>query len=219
MDLSRTTPPRGARATLPLLLALALPACTVSLGAPPDGSAPARSPRPEARPPGPPPAHRAPRWDGGLAPGATLLIPVQGIGPDQLRDSFLDPRSGGRRHNAIDIMAPRGTPVLAAADGTVHRLRQGGLGGITIYQMSDDGQTMLYYAHLLRYADGLEEGMSVLRGQVIGYVGDTGNAAPGNYHLHFSVGRVTDPDRWWVMDNVNPFPLLAGDPDRRIADR
>jgi murein DD-endopeptidase MepM/ murein hydrolase activator NlpD len=149
--------------------------------------------------------------EGVLAPGASLLIPVRGVRPEQLRDSYADPRSGGRTHNAIDIMAPAGTPVVAAADGTIRRLREGGLGGITIYQIGADGRTLYYYAHLQRYAAGIREGMTVRRGEVIAYVGDTGNAGAGNHHLHFSVGTLRDLARWWDGDNVNPYPLLAGD--------
>ena len=114
-------------------------------------------------------------------------------------------------HNAIDIMAPAGAPVVAAADGTIRRLRTGGMGGITIYQVGSDGVTLYYYAHLQRYAAGIREGLPVQAGQVIAYVGDTGNAGTGNYHLHFSVGRLTDPARWWESENVNPYPLLAGE--------
>ena len=149
--------------------------------------------------------------DAVVAPGASLAIPVRGIRPEQLRDSYHDPRGGGRLHRAIDIMAPRGTPVMAASDGTIMKLRTGGLGGITIYQVGPDGRTLYYYAHLERYAAGLREGLPVARGQVIAYVGDTGNAGRGNYHLHFSVGRLTDPRRWWDSENTNPYPLLAGD--------
>jgi peptidoglycan LD-endopeptidase LytH len=216
MDLLHTT-----RTVLSALAALSLSACTVALGSAPDGAG-ARQPA-TSRAPAPAPAAAAPApapgWGGGMAPGASLLIPVQGIGPEQLRDSYTDARSGGRTHNAIDIMAPRGTPVMAAADGTIHRLRQGGIGGIAIYQLAADGQTMLYYAHLERYAAGLQEGAAVLQGQVIAYVGDTGNAGPGNYHLHFSVGRMSHPERWWETENVNPYPLLKGDFARRSADR
>jgi murein DD-endopeptidase MepM/ murein hydrolase activator NlpD len=153
------------------------------------------------------------------APGASLAIPVRGIRPDQLRDSYDDSRSGGRTHHAIDIMAPRGTPVIAAADGTVRKLRTGGNGGITLYQVGTDGRTMYYYAHLERYAAGLREGLPVVRGQVIAYVGDTGNAGPGNYHLHFSVGRLNDPSRYWDSENTNPYPLLAGYAARRADSR
>lgn len=154
-----------------------------------------------------------------IAPGASLAVPVRGVRPEQLRDSYDHPRSGGRQHHAIDIMAPRGTPVVAAADGTIRRLRQGGIGGITIYQLGTDGRTLYYYAHLERYAAGLAEGQTVRRGQIIAYVGDTGNAGAGNYHLHFSVGYLTDPARWWESENVNPYPLLIGDYAHSVAER
>jgi peptidoglycan LD-endopeptidase LytH len=154
-----------------------------------------------------------------VAPGATLAIPVRGVRPEQLRDSYDAPRSGGRLHRAIDIMAPGGTPVVAAADGVIFKLRQGGNGGITIYQLDPDGRTLYYYAHLERYAAGLAEGLPVLRGQVIAYVGDTGNAGRGNYHLHFSVSTLRDPRRWWEGENTNPYPLLAGALAGRTAGR
>jgi murein DD-endopeptidase MepM/ murein hydrolase activator NlpD len=210
---------------LALALSLALPGCAINVGAPPEHTASASRPRRE-RPrdqivirANPQPAQTAASNDaaeawiepGELAPGASLLIPVRGIRPDQLRDSYADARSGGRVHNAIDIMAPGGTPVLAAADGTIHRLRTGGLGGVTLYQFGTDGRTMYYYAHLQRYAAGIRDGTPVRRGQVIAYVGDTGNAGSGNYHLHFSVGRLPDPQRYWDSENVNPYPLLAGE--------
>jgi murein DD-endopeptidase MepM/ murein hydrolase activator NlpD len=138
-----------------------------------------------------------------------LLIPVQGIGPGQLQDTFDDARSEGRVHDAIDIMAPRGTPVLASADGRVVKLFQSVKGGTTIYQLaSADEHLVFYYAHLERYADGLTEGRLARRGETIGYVGDTGNAAPGNTHLHFQIYRVTDPKHFWTGENINPYPLL-----------
>jgi murein DD-endopeptidase MepM/ murein hydrolase activator NlpD len=158
----------------------------------------------------------APRSGTYLAPGASLVIPVRGVRAEQLRDSYASPREG-HVHHAIDIMAPGGTPVVAAADGTILKLRTGGNGGITIYQLDPDGRTLYYYAHLQRYAAGLAEGLPVLRGQVIAYVGDTGNAGAGNYHLHFSVGHLADPRRWWESENVNPYPMLAGDYARRTA--
>ncbi|HEX5708189.1 MAG TPA: M23 family metallopeptidase, partial [Pyrinomonadaceae bacterium] len=139
-----------------------------------------------------------------------LLVPVAGVRPEQLRDTFTESRSEGRAHNAIDIIAPRGTPVVAAADGRVIKLFQSDAGGTAVYQLDPDNRTVYYYAHLERYADGLVEGHFARRGETIGYVGDTGNAGPGNYHLHFSVSHVTDPERWWEGENVNPFPLLAG---------
>jgi murein DD-endopeptidase MepM/ murein hydrolase activator NlpD len=150
------------------------------------------------------------RPDAYVAPGATLAIPVRGVRPEQLRDTYAAARSGGRVHNAIDIMAPEGTPVLAAADGTILKLRTGGLGGVTVYQLGTDGQTMYYYAHLQRYAAGLREGLPIWKGQLIAYVGDTGNAGRGNFHLHFSVSQLADARRWWEGENVNPYPMLAG---------
>jgi murein DD-endopeptidase MepM/ murein hydrolase activator NlpD len=139
-----------------------------------------------------------------------LLVPVEGVSPEQLQDTFTESRSEGRAHDAIDIIAPRGTPVVAVADGRVIKLFQSVPGGITVYQLDPDNRTLYYYAHLERYADGLAEGQVARRGQTIGYVGDTGNAGPGNYHLHFSVSRVADPARWWEGENLNPYPMLTG---------
>jgi murein DD-endopeptidase MepM/ murein hydrolase activator NlpD len=137
-----------------------------------------------------------------------LIIPVQGVRPDQLVDTFTQSRSEGRTHDAIDIMAPADTPVLAAADGQIVKLFNSERGGTTIYQLSADQKLIFYYAHLARYADGLTEGKQVHQGDVIAYVGDTGNAGPGNYHLHFSIAIVSDPKRYWEGTNINPYPLL-----------
>lgn len=147
-----------------------------------------------------------------------LLIPVEGVRAERLRDTYTEGRSGGRTHHAIDIHAPRGTPVLAAADGKILKLDNGKLGGLSIYHLGDDGETRYYYAHLDRYADGLAPGQRVEQGQVIGYVGDTGNAAPGDFHLHFSVALLRDSRRWWEGTNVNPFALLAGARAVRATD-
>ncbi len=144
-----------------------------------------------------------------------LLIPVEGILPRQLRDTFRAARSGGREHDAIDIHAPRGTPVVAVTDGSILRFHRGARGGNAIYLLSTDGRTRYYYAHLERYAEGLAQGDRVRRGQTIGYVGDTGNAQPGDYHLHFSIAVLSDLRRWWEGTNVNPFPLLAQDAEAR----
>jgi peptidoglycan LD-endopeptidase LytH len=137
-----------------------------------------------------------------------LIIPVAGVRPDQLIDTYTESRSEGRTHDAIDIMAPADTPVLAAADGQIQKLFQSERGGTTIYQLSADQKLIFYYAHLARYADGLTEGKQVRQGDVIAYVGDTGNASAGNYHLHFSIATVTDPKRYWDGTNINPYPLL-----------
>jgi murein DD-endopeptidase MepM/ murein hydrolase activator NlpD len=194
-----------------VLLSLLLAACGSSGGM--LRTDPVPSPLPEPRSERPASSRARPY----VAPGASLTIPVMGIRPEQLRDTYDDPRSG-HTHHAIDIMAPGGSPVLAAADGSILKLRTGGSGGITIYQLAPDGRTLYYYAHLQRYAAGMREGLPIQRGQVIAYVGDTGNAGAGNYHLHFSVGRLTDPRRWWESENTNPYPLLAGDYARaRVA--
>jgi peptidoglycan LD-endopeptidase LytH len=137
-----------------------------------------------------------------------LLVPVEGIRPEQLRNTYDAARSGGRRHDAIDIHAPRGTPVVATADGTILKLHSGARGGLSIYQLDNDGRTRYYYAHLDRYAAGIHEGVPVRQGDVIGYVGDTGNAQKGDYHLHFSVARLVTRSRWWDGVNLNPYTLL-----------
>jgi peptidoglycan LD-endopeptidase LytH len=141
---------------------------------------------------------------------ASLLIPVEGVRPEQLRDTFEDSRSEGRIHDAIDIPAPRGTPVLAATNGPIVKLFQSVAGGTTIYQLGTDNHTIYYYAHLDRYSDGLKEGHLARRGEIIAYVGDTGNAGAGNYHLHFSISIISDPKRYWDGTNINPYPLLRG---------
>ena len=139
---------------------------------------------------------------------AGLIIPVAGVKPEQLLDTFDDARSEGRVHDAIDIPAPAETAVLAAADGKILKLFQSERGGTTIYQLSADQKFIFYYAHLSHYVDGLTEGQLVQQGQQIAYVGDTGNAGPGNYHLHFSIALVSDPKRYWEGTNINPYPLL-----------
>jgi peptidoglycan LD-endopeptidase LytH len=146
-----------------------------------------------------------------IAPSG-LAIPVAGVGPGQLTDTYSQARAGGVRiHDAIDIMAPRGTPVIAAAEGMVEKLyfSRGG-GGITAYVRSVDGRWMYYYAHLDAYAAGLHEGQRVARGDPIGAVGSTGNASPEGPHLHFAINAMAPNDRWWQGRPINPYPLLAG---------
>jgi len=139
---------------------------------------------------------------------AGLLLPVQGIQPSQLRDTFTDARSEGRVHDAIDIMADAGTPVLAVADGTVEKLFDSERGGLTIYQFEPSGRWCYYYAHLQRYADGLAEKQVIKRGEVIGYVGSTGNASAEAPHLHFEVHVLGPEKQWWKGESINPYPLL-----------
>ena len=137
-----------------------------------------------------------------------LIVPVVGVKPDQLLDTFADARSEGRSHEAIDIPAPAGTPVVAAADGEIIKLFLSERGGTTIHQLSPDKKLVFYYAHLQGYAAGIYPGKLVRQGEVIGYVGDTGNAGAGNYHLHFSIAAIADPKRYWEGANINPYPLL-----------
>lgn len=146
-----------------------------------------------------------------LEPGAPrpIIIPVAGVDRSAIRDMFGDGR-GDRRHEAIDIMAPRGTPVLAADDGVVKKLFTSAGGGLTIYQFDPDERFCYYYAHLDRYADGLREGQRLRRGQIIAYVGSTGNASKDAPHLHFALIRLDSDKRWWKGTYVNPYPLLAG---------
>jgi murein DD-endopeptidase MepM/ murein hydrolase activator NlpD len=142
---------------------------------------------------------------------AGLAIPVEGIKPAGRVDTFTASRAGGRVHDAIDIMAAEGTPVIAAADGTIEKLFfSNGGGGNTIYERSVDGKWMYYYAHLQRYAPGLAEGQKVKQGQVIAVVGHTGNASPDGPHLHFAINKMEAGQRWWQGSAINPYPLLAG---------
>jgi murein DD-endopeptidase MepM/ murein hydrolase activator NlpD len=146
-----------------------------------------------------------------------MLIPVAGIRPEQLTDTYSQARAGGARiHDAIDIMAPRGTPVVAAAEGTVEKLFfSNGGGGITAYVRSPDRAWIYYYAHLDSYAPGLAEGQRIRRGDPIGFVGSTGNASAEGPHLHFAISRMGPGDRWWQGAPINPYPLLAGRGPRR----
>ena len=134
-----------------------------------------------------------------------LEIPVQGVRSDQLVDSFHDSRDGQREHQAIDILAPRNTPVVAVEDGTIAKLFESKAGGTTIYQFDPAAEYCYYYAHLERYVDGLREGEHVRKGQVVGYVGTSGNAPKGTPHLHFAVFRLNPDKRWWEGAPVNPF--------------
>jgi len=159
----------------------------------------------------PPPAVATP----GATPTPTevgdgeLTIPVQGITAAQLHDTFNEARSQGRVHEALDIMAPRGTPVIAVADGTVEKLFTSVPGGLTIYQFEPTGRYAYYYAHLDRYADGLQEKQAIKRGEVIGYVGSTGNADPSAPHLHFAIFELGPERQWWKGTAINPYPVFA----------
>ena len=132
-----------------------------------------------------------------------LAIPVSGVKAKDLRDNFGEAR-GTRKHEAVDILAPRGTPVIAVADGSIEKLFRSVPGGLTIYQFDNDGIYCFYYAHLDRYAAGVMEGMAVRRGDVIGYVGTTGNVPPNAPHLHFAITKLGPEKRWWKGEAINP---------------
>ncbi len=137
-----------------------------------------------------------------------LEMPVEGVRRDALRDTFSETRDGSRSHEALDIMAPRGTPVHAVEDGTVAKLFTSKAGGLTIYQFDPSGTFSYYYAHLDRYLPGLAEGQHVRRGDIIGYVGSTGNASADAPHLHFGISRLTPERHWWQGTPLNPYDVL-----------
>lgn len=144
------------------------------------------------------------------APVGGLLVPVAGVAPAQLVDSFGDPRGGGTRgHGALDIPAPRGTAVIAAAPGTIEKIFESEAGGHTVYVRVDGGGWVHYYAHLDSYAPTLREGQHVARGDTLGTVGSTGNADPSAPHLHFEIKRMAPGEKWYQGTGINPWPLLT----------
>ena len=193
----------------------AAPAERVEAPAPPqDKPAPTVGPLPAepGRKSGTPAPVERPRTAVPAAGAGGLIVPVSGIAPAQLSNTFDDARGQGRVHEALDIMAPRGTPVVAVADGTVEKLFASDRGGLTIYQFEPSGRYAYYYAHLDRYAAGLAEGDRLRQGQVVGYVGSTGNASDDAPHLHFGIFALGPEKRWWEGTAINPYPLLTGRP-------
>ena len=188
--------------------------------APPNGAPASGTPAPGATTPGSTTSSATGAGPGGpsmpsavptplLAKGA-LMVPVQGIEASALRDTYAEQRGGGSRtHEALDIPAPRGTPVLSAAGGRVLKLFDSKAGGKMVYAADSSERFILMYAHLDAYANGLAEGQPLRRGQVIGTVGTTGNAPPTVPHLHFAIARSNDVKTWWKGAPVNPYPLLA----------
>ncbi len=158
----------------------------------------------------------APSPELALLASRQLIIPIEGVARGALRNNFDEVR-GKRRHDALDIMAKRGTPVLAADDGKVAKLFRSEFGGITVYQYDRDAKFIYYYAHLDRYAKDLAEGQFLKRGQVLGYVGSTGNAPPTAPHLHFAIFKLGSDKRWWKGTAVNPFPYLTGTTETTLA--
>ena len=143
-----------------------------------------------------------------------LQVPVSGIRPEQLEDSFDTPRDGTRRHRAIDILAPRGTPVLAADDGRVLRVSWNSAGGNTVYATDVEGRIVYYYAHLDHYRESLAAGMPLAKGDTIGFVGTTGNAPKDIPHLHFQIMRMPHDGKYWNGEPINPFGILRGEGER-----
>jgi peptidoglycan LD-endopeptidase LytH len=164
------------------------------------GSSAARSPKPAVV--GPVPSSPGELKD------RDLLIPVDGVKADHLRSQFSETRGGSRKHEAMDIQAPRNTPVRAVESGTIARLFFSKAGGITVYQFDPSGTFCYYYAHLERYADGLREGQPVDRGQILGYVGTSGNAPKDTPHLHFAIFRLTEAKHWWEGTPIDPYDVL-----------
>ena len=145
-----------------------------------------------------------------------LVVPVRGVAPERIPDTFLAAR-GTRVHRATDIMAPQGTPVIAVDAGRVVRLRSNGIGGITIYLEDSEGRFVYYYAHLDRYRDGLVEGARVMQGELVGYVGVTGNAPRNTPHLHFQAMRRPADSKWWTGEPVDVRPYLVTGPTETLA--
>lgn len=137
-----------------------------------------------------------------------LTVPVEGVTRTELHDTFSDLRGSTRAHEAIDIMAPRHTPVIAVQDGRIAKLFTSKAGGLTIYQFDPSETFSYYYAHLESYAPGLHEGQTVQRGELLAYVGSTGNASADAPHLHFAIFRLTPERQWWKGEPINPYPVL-----------
>lgn len=137
-----------------------------------------------------------------------LVMPVEGARASELHDSFDETRGATRRHEAIDIMAPRGTPVVAAVDGSIEKLFTSNQGGLTIYEFDRARNYCYYYAHLDRYAEGVKEGQLVRRGDRVGYVGSTGDASAEASHLHFTIFQLGPDKHWWLGTPINPYPFL-----------
>ena len=186
-----------------------VPAAQSPAASPPSAPAASIVPSPTAPPPATDAAPAVTAAALAQLSGSGLLLPVAGITPKQLTDTFTDARGEGRSHEALDIMAPRGTPVLATADGKVVKLFTSVRGGLTIYEFDPTETYAYYYAHLDRYQAGLAEGRAIKRGDVIGYVGSTGDASPEAPHLHFAIFVLGPEKQWWKGTAINPYPLLT----------
>lgn len=180
----------------------------------PDRTAARAAPAPPVTPVTPPRA-AAPPAGGHVAAlrARKLVVPVDGVDAGRLIDTFAETRGGGSRlHGALDIPAPRGTPVLAADAGRVLKLHTSTGGGLTLYVLDPSQRYIHFYAHLHGYRAGIAEGMQVSKGEVLGYVGTTGNAPPNVPHLHYAIAVTTDPTRWWDGVPIDPLPVFRGTP-------
>lgn len=195
-----TIPPASAAA--PRSTAADVPPPTSRVAAPDASGLPVRSPAPATIGENVTDDVRALRQKG-------LLVPVNGMKASSLHSTFGDPRGPTRAHEALDILAPRGTPVVAATDGRIVKLFTSALGGLTVYQFDADERYCYYYAHLDGYAPDLKEGAVVSRGHVLGYVGTTGNAPPGTPHLHFAINRLGPDKHWWEGEPIDPYLAFA----------
>jgi murein DD-endopeptidase MepM/ murein hydrolase activator NlpD len=175
-----------------------------------EAGAPAVAPPSTVSAPAPSSRVSAPVATSGTVVRHKLRVPIDGSDPEKWKGSFDERRSGGSRgHDAVDILSPRNTPVHAADSGTIAKIFESKQGGHTVYQFSADGQLVYYYAHLERYADGLHEGQSISPGDVIGYVGTSGNAPPNTPHLHFAIFELGPDKRWWRGQAVDPYLVFT----------
>ena len=150
----------------------------------------------------------APVATAGNAPSGPIRIPIDGEDIESFKHGFTERRGGDRPHEAVDMLAPRNTPVHAVESGTIAKLFTSKAGGLTIYQFNPSGRLCYYYAHLDHYADGLKDGQAITAGEIIGYVGTTGNAPPGTPHLHFAVFELNADKHWWQGRPLDPYQLF-----------
>lgn len=139
-----------------------------------------------------------------------IIVPVAGADMTRVEDSFNEPRDGDRVHRAIDILAPRGTPIVSADDGRIVRMTTSTLGGISMYTVDPETRIVYYYAHMDRYNDAMAPGKTISKGDTLGFVGTTGNAPKNTPHLHFQVMRWPADGKYWNGDPIDPFSLLGG---------
>jgi len=175
------------------------------------GLPPAPAAVPPASPPAPPADAASPVSDADYLRSRHIIVPVAGADMSRVDDTFNDARDGGDRvHRAIDILAPRGTPILSADDGKILRMSTNTLGGISMYTIDTEGRLVYYYAHMERYNDAMSPGRTIVKGDTLGYVGTTGNAPKDTPHLHFQVMRWPADGKYWNGEPIDPYESLGG---------